>query len=198
MNKKILIGSIISIFILVGVSLTSVVGYNSIDSGVKESPLFTIRSSRAVEEERNDITCNYISKDEDINLEIPKRDDESESVGVLINLIKKMDDSTLRRLSSLIIYHLHHKNELQEYDSEAIFQSLIQLRNSPKGSLQLKREDSKVLSYPPCTYIITSCSPEWLCLMAILFLCLYGFLFAIAVNVYVFVTSLFNCDPNLP
>jgi len=43
MQKKILIGSIASVIILILVSFTSVVGYNSVESDVKDSPLFNIR-----------------------------------------------------------------------------------------------------------------------------------------------------------
>jgi len=50
MNKKILLGSILSVAILILVSFTSVLGYNSVDSDVKASPLFNIRSSRAIDE----------------------------------------------------------------------------------------------------------------------------------------------------
>jgi hypothetical protein len=42
MNKKILIDSIIAVEILVLVSFTSVVGYISVESDVKISPLFNI------------------------------------------------------------------------------------------------------------------------------------------------------------
>ena len=42
MNNKILIGSIASVVILILVSFTSVVGYNSVESDVKVSPLFNI------------------------------------------------------------------------------------------------------------------------------------------------------------
>ena len=49
MKKKIIIGSIIAVAILVGVSLTSVVGYKRVESDFRESPLFNVRSERAIE-----------------------------------------------------------------------------------------------------------------------------------------------------
>ena len=57
MNKKILIGSIIAVTILIGVSFTSVVGYRSVASDVKASPLFNIRTSRAIDEEEKGLRC---------------------------------------------------------------------------------------------------------------------------------------------
>ena len=71
MNKKILIGSILSVAILILVSFTSVVGYNSVDSDMKPSPLFNIRTSRAIDKESQDLSCEYVGKGEEINLLIP-------------------------------------------------------------------------------------------------------------------------------
>ena len=53
MNKKILIGSIIAVVILVLVSFTGVVGYQTTKSSTisKASPLFSVRSKRAIYEE---------------------------------------------------------------------------------------------------------------------------------------------------
>ena len=53
MDKKILIGSIIAVAILVLVSFTGVVGYQTTKSSTIDvaSPLFTVRSSRAIDKE---------------------------------------------------------------------------------------------------------------------------------------------------
>ena len=76
MNKKILIGSIIAVVILVLVSFTSVVGYNSVKSNsVKASPLFSVRTNRAIGEETKVLTCKYIGKG--ITLPFPARDDKT-------------------------------------------------------------------------------------------------------------------------
>jgi len=63
MNKKILIGSIIAVAILIGVSFTSVVGYNSVDSNVKASPISTVRTSRTIDGESKDCNCQDVSRD---------------------------------------------------------------------------------------------------------------------------------------
>ncbi len=66
MNKKILIGSIIAVAILVLVSFTGVVGYQTTKSSTiaKASPLFAVRSSRAIDEESKDIRA-YIEMKSD-------------------------------------------------------------------------------------------------------------------------------------
>ena len=78
MNKRILIGSIIAVAILVLVSFTGVVGYQTTKSSsiARASPLFSVRSSRAIDEESKDIVCDYVGKEEELVLSIPKRDNQ--------------------------------------------------------------------------------------------------------------------------
>ena len=75
MKKKILIGSIMAIAILIGISFTSAVGYKSVESNVNNSPLFNIRINRAKGEETKDISFNYITKE--ITLPFPKRNNKT-------------------------------------------------------------------------------------------------------------------------
>ena len=100
MNKKILIGSIIAVVILVLVSFTGVVGYQTTQSSTiaKASPLFTVRSSRAIDEESRDLNCDYVGKGEESVLSIPKRDSKTASFQKFIDRISKMDDETFHRL----------------------------------------------------------------------------------------------------
>jgi len=104
MNKKIPIGCIIAVVILVLVSFTGVVGYQTTQSStiVRASPLFTVRSSRAIDEESNDFTCDFVGKGEDNFLSIPKRDGRIALVQKFIDRISKMDDETFNRLIQFI------------------------------------------------------------------------------------------------
>ena len=62
MNKKIIIASIIIVAILVGVSLTSVVGYQSVESNFWESPLFNVRSNLVIDNENKVLNREYLKK----------------------------------------------------------------------------------------------------------------------------------------
>ena len=59
MNNKILIGSIIAVVILVLVSFTGVVGYQTtkFSTIAKASPLFSVRTQRAIDKESRGLTC---------------------------------------------------------------------------------------------------------------------------------------------
>jgi hypothetical protein len=103
MNKKILLGSIIALCILIGVSITSVVGYRSIVSDVKVSPLFSIRTSRAIDEEREDLSCEYVGKGNDISINFPGSNSRNTQLQKVIEVINTMDDDTFNRFVNFLI-----------------------------------------------------------------------------------------------
>ena len=77
MKKKILIGSIIAVVILILVSFSSVVGFQSVKSDSKiESPLFGVRTNRAINDENNGVKSDYIGKGKEIKIHLPKRSNE--------------------------------------------------------------------------------------------------------------------------
>ncbi len=129
MNNKILIGSIIAVAILIGVSFTSVVGYNSIESDKKLSPLFNIRTSRAVDKDSKDLSCEYVGKGEEINILIPKIDNNKALIQEVIDRIRKMDDKTYDELIDLLIQHIQEKDDFQDYTKEEISLFINQLEN---------------------------------------------------------------------
>jgi len=100
MNNKILVGSIIAVIILVLVSFTGVVGYQTTKSSAiaKTSPLFSVRSNRAIDKDSKDITCDYVGKGEEINIQIPKRNTNGNLLIKALNRIKRMDRDTIKRV----------------------------------------------------------------------------------------------------
>ncbi len=158
MNKKILIGSIIGVAILVGVSLTSVVGYNSVTSDVKASPLFTVRSSRAIDEESEDLSCDYVGKGEEINILIPTRNNRKELFDRYIDIIRKMDDKSYDRFVDLILKYLYTRDDFQEYQKDELILSFNKLRNNPSEITPhlLEREESNLHTYQ-CTITWDGC-----------------------------------------
>jgi len=110
MNNKILIGSIIAITVLIGTSFTSVVGYKSITSDVIASPLFNIRSSRAIDEKNNIVTSEYVGKDRILNISIPKRNFTMAIIGDAISKIKHMYKGEIDKLRDNIMNHNLYKD----------------------------------------------------------------------------------------
>ena len=118
MDNKILISSLIAVVILIGVSFTSVVGYKSVASDVKASPLFNIRSSRAIDEESTILSCEYVGKGS--TLSFPKQDDRFILTHKFIDKISEMDEETFERFIAFIIYYLQKNNILDGSKLEKI------------------------------------------------------------------------------
>jgi hypothetical protein len=88
--------------VLIGVSFTSVVGYRIAASDVKASPLFNIRTSRAIDVESEDLRCEYVGKGDIINLLIPKIDSRTALIQEVIDIISKMDEKRFNKLVDFI------------------------------------------------------------------------------------------------
>ena len=130
MKKKILIGSIIAVVILVLVSFSSVVGFQSVKSDSKiASPLFGVRTKRANNRDENQITNNYIGKGRMINLLLPKRNNKAELVDNFVEYIKMMDDEAFNRFVKFTIGQLYKSNDFKGYSDEYVVNAFNQLRN---------------------------------------------------------------------
>ena len=118
MNKKILIGSIIAVAILILVSFTGVVGYQTTKSSTiaKASPLFTVRSSRAIDEESRDLTCEYVGKGEEIVIPLPIKDNRLVLLEKVKDTISKMNREEFNLFKNLITYNLNNINDIGESD----------------------------------------------------------------------------------
>ncbi len=132
MNNKILIGSIIAVVILVLVSFTGVVGYQTTKSTIaRASPLFSVRSSRAIDEESKDIASDYVGKGEDSILSIPKRDDRTALDQKVLETISKMDDKTFKAYLNLIINQIQRNDKYDDVNIKDMITAIHQLRDNP-------------------------------------------------------------------
>jgi hypothetical protein len=110
MKKKLLIGSIIALCILIGVSFTSVVGYNSIEFGVNASPLFNIRNYRAIGTDERSLTSNYLGSGEEIDICLPPIDSKGELIEKILHNIQTLDDISFDNLVSLVKSRIKQKS----------------------------------------------------------------------------------------
>jgi hypothetical protein len=101
--KKILIGSIMAVAVLIGVSFTSIVGYRNVSTNVKASPLFNIRSSRAIDEESQDLSCEYVGKGIPTQFYISKRQINKELLLNAYEELINMDKIKLQKFRNFIL-----------------------------------------------------------------------------------------------
>ncbi|MBA7636882.1 hypothetical protein ES703_44510 [subsurface metagenome] len=137
MNKKILLGSIIAVVILVLVSFTGVVGYQTTKSSTiaKASPLFSVRSKRAIDEENKGIACDYVGKGEESKIQIPPRNNLTIQIHDTINKIRMLDDKEFKAFLTYIKIHLAQEYKHKEEDINRLITELNQLRDDTDGDI---------------------------------------------------------------
>jgi len=179
MKKKILIGSILVVGILIGISFTSVVGYKSIESNVKESPLFKVRTNRAIGEDiKNTLTINHIGKGNvvAINFLIQSR---ATIIQNIIQKIKNMDDKLFEKLLRFVIQ--------ETFNSDAMYAEILQ-------AINIMGEETDVVLYQNNAKVGTNLCQSMMCqtvrcktvLKGCIGFKLFTALFKILDNLYVF------------
>ena len=118
MNKKILIGSLVAVVIIILVSFTGVVGYQTTKSSniARASPLFAVRSSRAIDEESKGLICDYVGKGEEISISVPTFNSRNTQMQKVIDRISQMDGKEFNHFKNLIIDKLPRINAIKESD----------------------------------------------------------------------------------
>jgi len=133
MDKKLLIcGSSIAVVILVLASLSPVVGYNSVKPSTELSPLFTIRTNRATNQDGDNLTCSYIGQGKRNNFPFDKREYNVEKTQIVIETISMMDDTAFNKLIGFIINQVNKDKNLKQVDTKEITAFLYQLRSEPE------------------------------------------------------------------
>ncbi|UCF13284.1 MAG: hypothetical protein JSW06_03225 [Thermoplasmatales archaeon] len=131
MNKKLIIGSIIAAVILVLVSFTGVVGYQTTSTSItRTSPLFKIRTNRAIGEESKDITCRYVGKGN--TLPFPKKNDKWILTQKIIDKIGIIDKKTFEKFIAFLINHIQKDKRFNDEYIDKIKEALYLLRKSDK------------------------------------------------------------------
>ena len=131
MKKKILMGSIIAVVMLILLSFTSVVGFQSMKSDTAiASPLFGIRTNKVFNIKQDAVKSDYIGKGKTINLLLPKRNNKAELVDNFVEYIKMMDDEAFNRFVKLTIGQLYEGNDFKGYSDEYVVNALNQLRDN--------------------------------------------------------------------
>jgi hypothetical protein len=134
MDKKPLIGvSICAVVLLVLGSLTNVVGYQSVKStAVNDSSLFRTRTQRAINQQQDIITSQYLGKGKGNLLQFPTRDNRTELLIKAIDFISKMDDKTFTLLTALCIQRARQVDTLSNTNPNEIKLMLQLLRTQPE------------------------------------------------------------------
>jgi hypothetical protein len=147
MNKYPLIGGSIAVVVLLVLgSLTNVVGYQSISSTASsESPLFTVRTKRAINQELNMPPSQYLGKGIKNLLIFNVGENKGQIISTIIESIKKMDDKTYQKFLAIITQRLREIISLQENRIQSINEGLTEIRK--RASMPILLSPSELHTY---------------------------------------------------
>jgi hypothetical protein len=151
MRKKAIIGgSIGAVVLLVLCSLVNVVGYESVKSTeANESPLFSVRTKRAINQEsKSSLTSDYLGKDFNTLL-FPLRDNRTALIQKFINKIRTMDDDTFNRFIDYTVNQINHKKNLKVVNIKEFIKELRQLRESTQNIIVDNDSDISLFTFFP-------------------------------------------------
>ena len=158
MHNKILVCSIIVIAVLIGASFTSVVGYKSVESNVKESPLFNTRINSALKKDSKDFSCDYIGKSKISVLFFPQRDKTLFPFKKVVDGISKMDDLAFNIFVDKVVIKLCESKVLKEKDFLKVRELFNFIRNNPEDAKKYPfdlKKHSYTIGCPPPTFEVT-------------------------------------------
>jgi len=181
MDKKSLTSVCICIIVLLVLgSLNNVVGYQSIQSsGVNDSPLFSVRTQRATNQQHNTIMSQYLGKGQ-YTIPFPLRNNKTELIKKVIDRIRTMDDGTFNRFVDYFMSYIHQNNALNNVNAMEIIKELCQIRYNPKDIIIEKDPNSFNNTYP------SNFIPTVICLIALI-------IYTIFMMVTVVITVVLTC-----
>jgi len=131
-KKPLIVVSICAVILLILGSLSNVMGYQSVKSTtVSDSPLFSIRTQRATNQQQNSITSQYIGMGKGNQWQFPIIDNRTEQMKKAIDIISKMDDKTFERFTELCIQRVQQESALSDMNSNVLVKTLHLLRTKP-------------------------------------------------------------------
>jgi len=193
MKKKILTECILTSSILIIVSFSNVVGYQSIESTNDEyvSPLFNLRLGKTIDKEDMEFSCNYVGKNKRDNLHVSKVKLIGNSLENLINFIKKMDEDSIRRFVTYIAFKLGQNDNYYKFDVEEIYLIFKHIKDNQFSSMPYLPHNKLIdITSDDCS--LTMDGRPLYCLLYILLL--FWFLWIQIVEFYMYLIELFTLD----
>ena len=129
MDRPLLFGGcIIAVVILVGAGLIPVAGYHSVSSSSKNSPLFEVRTKRALNQESRILTYEYLKKGE--LFLVPARGGEFDLIQRIVEVIRGLSEEEFNKIIGPIV---HQSGEIHNEDAQKIMNRLSQIRCHSDG-----------------------------------------------------------------
>ena len=190
MRKRILLGSIIAVVVIIFVSFTSVVGFQSVNSDSKiESPLFGVINNRG------EVSSNYLGKEKEINILLPVRNRRDLIISQFIEMITTMSDKEFEDFIQIIINKI--STEKLNFNEELLVDELYKFRENNlenNGNIIYNIEGYNKHPFSTSSDWITACNPVPFCIpINIIVVLVVVPILLILLSVLYIITSLFDC-----
>ena len=129
-NKLLTVGSILSVVVLVLAGLSPVVGFDSVRSSMKDSPLFSTRINNAIDKGQDTLECNYVGKGE--IMPFPRQVTKTAMILELIDRLSTLNDKEFNEFIISTITLLEKDNSFENEQLDNIIQVIQELRNNPR------------------------------------------------------------------
>jgi hypothetical protein len=162
-DKKILLGSILSVILIVMTTFNSVVGFHTTQSTpMIKSPLFTIRTQRAINTSNDqNVVSEYFGKTKTSAIPFPQQNTTLLQFQQAVDGISKMDDHTFYAFVDATMDTLQKTNTIDNDDISKIKELFQFVRENPEDAKKYPfdlRKHSYTIGCPPPTFDET---PEW-------------------------------------
>jgi len=185
MEKKPLIGvGVLAVVFLILGSLSTVVGYQSVKSSImNESPLFSVRTQNAINQQKNTLTVQYLGLGQGTLLQFPTRENRDELLKKIIEIINHMDDNTFRRFTEKCFKKIKLGDSFRDTTLDGLLQVFYQLQKTPETSINtiLSENNSQTGALIlPTSGEITACG-QWVpgCILKVILTRIVNFLIEI-------------------
>ena len=159
-KKPLIVVSICAVVLLVLGSLSNVVGYQSVKSTtVNNSPLFSMRTQRAINQQQNIITSQYLGKEKIYNMLMLPKPDKTDSIHEIISRIQSMDDVSFQRFVRYTVEQLSKQAKLKDVTPRQLITGLHHLRYNPQAYIDYinSNDENKTWKSTPTLCWFPSC-----------------------------------------
>jgi hypothetical protein len=159
------------------VSFTGVVGYQTTKSSTiaKASPLFIVRTRRAIDMERKDIVCDYVGKGEEFTISTPIYNSRNKQLQKVINVISKMNEANSKDFLNLVIKQIQNDKAQKDVNINEVIYTFNQIRNNPDRIIfDYSRKNIYPTLFPIFCFIITIIGVIFLLVMGVVIRLLVG------------------------
>ena len=190
-KTPIILVSICAVVLLVLGSLSNVVGYQSMKStAMSESPLFSIRTQRAINQQQNILTSKFLGMGKENLLQFPISNNRTELLIKAIEYIGKMDDKKFKQFIELCIQRVKQDNIFRDTNLNGLLQIFHKLRINPEKTSDVVNKNNTF--EPPSIYDYTLCDWTPGCIPLIIFWSIVNFIQLIYL-VYAHKHTMFSC-----